>query len=87
MTEYITKEQVLKMLPSGGVDDPVVFESTELLRRFINLAFEQRLEVVGYATKGTMIEREIVKRGPVFLNNTNDKLFAVPLYTLKGDSK
>jgi hypothetical protein len=93
MTEYITKEQaadIATIVTNGeGIDGEINLTLAEF-RRAINLAFEQRLEVVGY-TNSTSISKgkdsSIYRGGGVVV--TVDKSWPDPvaLYALKGDSK
>jgi hypothetical protein len=84
MTEYITKEQFQKMADEQGL----VLHHTdqEKARRLVNLAFEHRLEVVGYVTSYQTNAEE--KHLSIGFNPTVRKLDeGSPLYALKGDSK
>jgi hypothetical protein len=94
MTEYITKEQAEKIARSQDVVDlhynlASHAELSEVIYRAINLAFEQRLEVVGYAYTDTLkASIPIVKDGQgILFVKGSEFQDSTPLYALKGDSK
>jgi uncharacterized tellurite resistance protein B-like protein len=110
MTEYITKEQVVQIaeeldfvVENGDVLSGDTFDAysiTDDLHRAINLAFEQRLEVVGYAVHSDGNWDTETTHIKVFDNKRSANLRAqdliaccqldvkqFPVYALKGDSK
>jgi hypothetical protein len=87
MTEYITKEQAENILAKlNGMRDAQrdpngdVVYTPEGVRKAINLAFEQGLEVVGYKNR---FSGAIVTNIPSWAVESE----STPLYALKGDSK
>jgi hypothetical protein len=92
MTEYITKEQaqdIATIVTNGeGIDGEINLTLAEF-RRAINLAFKQRLEVVGYAYTDTLkASIPIVKDGQgILFVKGSEFQDSTPLYALKGDSK
>lgn len=94
MTEYITKEEAEKLAAELRI--PILKNaakgfvcSFEQFYEAINLAFEQRLEVVGYAYTDTLkASIPIVKDGQgILFVKGSEFQDSTPLYALKGDSK
>jgi hypothetical protein len=98
MTEYITKEDWLsheaeKILSESdklGLLKPgtvgwLIAKSAVV--NALNLAFEQRLEVVGYAFSGTLSVLKVVGDGSIYVEKDLSEHQDTPLYALKGDSK
>jgi hypothetical protein len=87
MTEFITKEQAEKiaesLLERLPYQDDYFVATPDTLRESINLAFEQRLEVVGTAYEcGNMHNGKSIK-----ITWKQFPKDGTPLYALKGDSK
>jgi hypothetical protein len=80
MTEYITKDQAEALAAEVNLKWTSYDEFVEDLRRAINLAFEQRLEVVGYKNyfSGT-----VTTSLPAWAHSDE----SITVYALKGDSK
>jgi hypothetical protein len=86
MTEYITKEQAMKLvdthIPAAQNGD--IYDE---FHRAINLAFEQGLEVVGHAFSGTLSVLKVIGDGSIYVEKDLSEHQDTPLYALKGDSK
>jgi hypothetical protein len=88
MTEYITKEQAEALAAEVNLKWTSYDEFVEDLRRAINLAFKQRLEVVGYTSKHeTDAVRDGADHAYMWPDESPRGAPAIPLYALKGASK
>jgi hypothetical protein len=83
MTEYITKDQLIALADASS-EGSGKFDWQHLVEQ-INLAFEQRLEVVGYVQDG--YADKIKLYGDTLVTKSQSTLRQTPLYALKGDSK